>query len=133
MINTAITFGQSLDKDNFKLTKTTLSPECTYNTGKEILKGPDDICHSYESNMLDGRKKIDKLEWGQSGVEQISGSDFLVHFTDYLTHKGIEHTYRCSQKLTLDADGKIVYIEHLEDLAERANLDEFYRQVGLKT
>lgn len=69
----------------------------------------------------------------KAGLSKSPGLIFLVHFTDYLTHKGIEHTYRCSQKLTLDADGKIVYIEHLEDLAERANLDEFYRQVGLKT
>jgi len=51
-----IQFGQSLDNDEFELTKVLLSSECKYIIGDEVLIGPVDICNSYEQNMIEGRK-----------------------------------------------------------------------------
>lgn len=132
MLKTAQKFATSLDQDNFPLTKTTLSPNCQYIIGSETLTGPEAICHSYEQNMLEGRAKLDKLEWGQSEIEVISDSEYVVHFTDFLTHKGIQFTHQCKQKLSFNEQGKIMLIEHIDDPEGQARLDDFYRTVGLK-
>ena len=125
-------FGLSLDKDDFNRVKNMLSLDCKYVIGNEVLIGPEDICKSYEQNMKEGRKKLDSLEWGRSNIEQINEVEFYVHFTDYLTHKGIYYIHRCKQKLKLDNDNKIASIEHIHDQEEQDNLNIFYKKVGLK-
>jgi len=132
MIEIAIQFGQSLDRDEFHLTQQLLSEHCEYTIGEDTLIGPESICQSYEQNMIAGRKKLDVLEWGQSVFETISDNEFYVHFTDYLTHKEKSYTHRCKQKLTLNENGKITHIEHIHDQEEQDRLDHFYREVGLK-
>ena len=132
MLTIAQLFRTSLDQDNFTITKTTLSPDCTYTIGAETLIGPDAICRSYEQNMVEGRKKLDKLEWGQSEIEVISDSEYFVHFTDYLTHKGIQFIHQCKQKLSFNEQGEIMRIEHIDDPEAQARLDDFYKKVGLK-
>lgn len=127
----AALFGSSLDKDEFEITKGLLSQDCQYSIGMKILRGPDEICQSYEQNMIEGRKKLDKLEWGESNIEKISESEYYVHFTDHLGHKGIEHIHRCKQKLTISGE-MIIQIEHIDNMEEQNKLDAFYRQVGLK-
>jgi peptidase S41-like protein len=131
MLETAKKFGQSLDNDNFMETKKLLSRECKYIIGEDVLNGPEDICRSYEQNMIEGRKKLDKLEWGQSSIEPINDFEFYVHFTDYLTHKGQNYTHKCKQKLTINKDGMIVLIEHINDSEEQSRLNDFYRNVGI--
>jgi len=94
-------FGTSLDQDDFETTKTVLSDNCEYDIGSETLVGAIAICNSYEQNMIAGRKKMDKLEWGKSWIESINDNQYFVHFTDYLTHKGETYTHCCKQKLTI--------------------------------
>jgi hypothetical protein len=109
-----------------------LSSDCTYFIGEDVLVGPKDICQSYEQNMIEGRKKLDVLEWGKSKIESINDADYYVHFTDYLTHKGEKYTHRCKQKLHVNTDGFINSIEHIHDQEEQDRLDAYYRRVGLK-
>ncbi len=132
MQSVAAQFGTSLDQDDFATTKTLLSNDCTYHIGSEVLTGPDAIANSYEQNMIAGRKKLDVLEWGQSRIEPLGDNEFYVHFTDYLTHKGKSYTHRCKQKLTLNDKGKITAIVHIHNEEEQQQLDDYYRQVGLK-
>jgi len=128
----ASAFGISLDRDDFSATKNLLDDKCQYFIGKEILQGPSAICKSYEDNMIEGRKKLDKLEWGQSQIEEINNNEFYVHFTDYLTHKNEKYTHKCKQKLTVGSNDKIVKIEHIANPTEQERLNEFYMKVGLK-
>lgn len=125
-------FGTSLDVDDFPTTAMLLSDDCTYDIGNEVLRGPDAICNSYEQNMIAGRKKLDKLEWGKSRIEPLNDNEYYVHFTDYLTHKGKDYTHRCKQKLTINNDSKITHIQHIHDEEEQLRLDDYYRSVGLK-
>lgn len=129
---TAVLFGQSLDQDDFNTTATLLDEQCTYHIGTEVLKGPVPIAQSYEKNMLEGRKKLDQLEWGQSSIETKGALLFHVHFTDYLTHKGMKHTHRCEQELTFSKEGKIIKIRHIHNQQEQEQLDLYYKKVGLK-
>ena len=131
MESTAKQFGVALDNDDFALTRTTLSDDCRYETGKETLIGPTAICNSYEVNMIAGRNKFDELEWGKCRIEKLSDHQFYVHFCDHLTKNGITHIYRCKQKLTMNESGKISLIEHEEIPEERKRLNAFYKKVGL--
>ncbi len=128
----AVKFGNSLDKDDFATTKSTLDIACVYVIGNDILTGPDEIVKSYEDNMIEGRKKLDKLEWGQCEIEEINEDEYYVHFTDYLTHNGIQYIHRCKQKLTVGPDNRIVKIEHIDDPLEQESLNSYYKSVGLK-
>lgn len=128
----AIEFGRTLDKDQFELTRKLLSDDCTYFIGEELLVGPDEICNSYEKNMMEGREKLDDLEWGESKVEAVNDKEFVVHFTDYLTHRNKKHVHRCEQILTFNANGLICSIRHVDDAREEKKLNEFYQSVGLK-
>lgn len=128
----AAAFGSALDKDDFKAAALLLADDCLYYIGTEKLEGPEAICASYESNMLEGRVKFDKLEWGESRVEAIDDESCYVHFTDYLGHKGQEYTHRCKQRIQLNESGLIWQIEHIHDKAEHERLQNFYRSVGLK-
>ncbi len=128
----AIEFGNSLDKDDFVTTRSILAKDCKYNIGNEILIGPENIAKSYEDNMIEGRKKLDKLEWGQSQIENINETEFYVHFTDYLTHKNKAYTHKCKQKVVVGADNKITSITHISDIEEQESLNNYYKSVGLK-
>ena len=125
-------FGESLDNDDFNTTKELLSQDCKYVIGNDVLYGPDNICQSYEQNMIEGRKKLDTLEWGKSYTESINNSEFYIHFTDFLTHKGKSYTHKCKQKLSINNEGQIVSIEHIHDQEEQDRLNNYYKEVGLK-
>ena len=64
-------FGESLDVDDFDTARELLSEDCKYKLGEEVYIGPNDICKSYEQNMINARNKLDKLEWGKSCIEPI--------------------------------------------------------------
>ena len=132
MLEIAKAFGESLDQDDFKRTAGLLSSDCIYHIGDDKLVGPAEICASYENNMIEGRKKLDELEWGQSRIEPISSTEYYVHFTDYLTHQGKKYTHRCKQKLSFNSEDKIAIITHIHDQEEQDRLDDYYRSVGLK-
>ncbi|WP_299890005.1 hypothetical protein [uncultured Lacinutrix sp.] len=109
-----------------------MSQDCNYFIGEDVLIGPEKICQSYEQNMIEGRQKLDNLEWGQSEIEPLKSNEFYVHFTDYLTHKGIKHTHRCKQKLFINEHGLIQRIEHIHNQEEQDKLNAYYKSVGLK-
>ncbi|MFK7947140.1 MAG: hypothetical protein AB8G11_06110 [Saprospiraceae bacterium] len=129
----ATNFGTSLDNDDFETTKMLLSVDCEYFIGDTTLTGPEAIAGSYEANMIEGRNKMDKLEWGKSEIETISDTEYFVHFTDYLTHKGETYIHRCKQKVSVNDDGKIFKIVHISNAEEQQKLKAFYKRVGIKT
>ena len=124
-------FGRLLDADEFERVAKLLSHDCEYFIGDEVLLGAEAICKSYESNMVEGRQKLDHLEWGESRVEHIDDTGYFVHFTDYLTHKGKKHTHRCRQRLLINEEGLVTRIEHIRDPKEQEKLAQYYKEVGL--
>ncbi len=128
----ALQFGTSLDNDNYTLFRATLAPHCKYNIGDKELKGPIDISNLYESNMKEGHQKFDELVWGNCRIEEVSENEFDVYFSDFLKHKGIEHNYKCKQRLTINDENLVTHIQHMELPCEREDLLKFYAKVGLK-
>ncbi len=124
-------FGRSLDQDQYEQTRQVLSPDCRYIIGDKIIKGPQAISDSYEQNMIEGKRKLDKLVWGECKIEAIDEQYFYVHFTDYITHKGQSYTHKCSQKVLVNDQMLIEQIEHIHNQNEMDNLHSFYKAVGV--
>ncbi|MEZ5057118.1 MAG: hypothetical protein R2879_08790 [Saprospiraceae bacterium] len=124
-------FAFALDADDFETAKFYLSSEAVYYIGNSILKGKEEIGKSYETNMLEGRAKLDNLIWGESRIQLVSNESFIIHFTDFLTHKNLTHVHRCEQKVWINSKLKIIKIEHLSNPKEEIALLEFYKKVGL--
>jgi len=125
-------FTEALDQDNFQRLRKLLGEECTYQIGTQELVGPDAIADSYEQNMIEGRKALDELTWGQCGIEKVSENEFLLHFTDHLKHQGHSYIHRCQQRIVIGEDKTIVSIVHVENDEEQFKLEQFYRKVGLQ-
>lgn len=126
-------FGHALDNDAYEKTRALLSADCIYAIGEETIVGAQAIVDSYEQNMLAGRKKMDKLEWGESTIDQLSPQEFIVNFTDKLFHKGEHYIFQCQQRLFISEDGKINKIEHIHDEAAWQELQSWYKSVGIPT
>lgn len=133
MIAIAQKFGNSLDQDDYKTTLDLLTEDYTYDMGDTVLVGAQKIVDSYEQNMIAGRKKMDKLEWGQSTIDEISSKEFIVNFTDNLFHKGAHYIFQCQQRLFITDDGKINKIEHIHNEAAWQELQSWYKSVGIPT
>lgn len=127
----ALTFGTALDNDDYAKAKTVVAPDCTYDIGSAVLKGPDQIIDSYEENMKKGKIKFDKLVWGKCKIVPVDDQKFEVHFSDHLTKNGKTHNYKCKQILTINEDGLIANIEHQEFPGEKEKLHSFYNSVDI--
>lgn len=124
-------FGTYLDEDDFEGFKSILAEECIYEIGDQVLKTNSSIAGLYEKNMKEGKQKFDELRWGKSEVQQVSENEFDVYFSDFLKHKGLEHNYKCKQRIIINSKNLVEKIQHMELAGEREALQEFYKQVGL--
>lgn len=124
-------FGLALDHDDFETAQNLLAENCEYDIGEKMLRGAAAIANSYEANMIEGRKKLDELVWGKCRVEWVGELKVLLFFTDYLKHRGKSHTFKCSQLLTFNSEGKIIRIDHRDIEGEPEQLRAFYLSVGL--
>lgn len=69
---------------------------------------------------------------GASGVGKTTLRNQLdVYFSDFLKHKGLEHYYKCKQRIHFSSKGLVEKIVHMELPGEREKLNAYYQQVGL--
>ncbi len=125
-------FGCYLDADDFTRFKSLLEENCVYEIGGKVLDSKETIAGLYEKNMKEGKLKFDELVWGKSEVKQVNEQEFEVYFSDFLKHKGIEHNYKCKQRITINEVGLVTKIVHIELPGKREALKKFYKQVGLE-
>ena len=124
-------FGKFLDQDDFENFKSILTENCIYEIGDQVLITKDSIAGLYEKNMKEGKAKFDELLWGKSKIKKINENQFDVYFSDFLKHKGIEHNYKCKQRITVSHNNLVEKITHMELPGESESLKKFYNQVGL--
>ena len=125
-------FGEYLDADDFESVKTLLTDDCRYEINSKLIIGKIPIVDSYESSLKEGKQKFDQLIWGKSKIKAINENEFEVHFSDFLTHQGITHNYKCKQLLLINSDLLIEKIIHQEFPGQKESLEKFYINVGLK-
>lgn len=124
-------FARRLDADQYEAIRSLLTPDCVYETGHEILKGPDAIIASYREHGERARKLVDRIDY-TSDVVEAGSRHVIVVFTDSLTHKGAPHVYRLNQHLHFSKDGLIERIVHEDMPGERERLTEFMNRIGIR-
>ncbi len=124
-------FGEYLDTDQYTSFKALLTLDCLYLIYDTSYHNADDIAQLYASNMKAGKEKLDRLEWGKAIINHLKDDVFNIHFTDYLEHKGLKHTYECNQWVYVNDQLKIYKIVHKEIPEKKKALAEFYEKVGL--
>jgi len=124
----AQSFGTLLDQDDFEGFKKLLAADCVYHIHEDILHGGDEIAGLYEQNMKAGKKKFDKLEWGECSITALSEDQFMVHFSDFITHGGQTHNYKCNQIISINDDLVVTTIKHQEIPGEREAFEQYLSQ-----
>ena len=124
-------FAQALDEDDFDTARSFVAEDCTYLQGEDELIGPDAIIASYQGNSEWARENLDELRY-ESSVRDLGDGLFEVHYADHSYHKQQRHTFRCAQRIALNAEGKIARIIHFELPGQREALNDFFTRVGIE-
>jgi hypothetical protein len=113
-------FANALDANVFDKAIALLDVNCIYNIkGKEIIdfyRKADAWC----------KKTLDAYKY-ESSVDE----EGVITFYDHITHSGLKHTHCCKQRITLNNDGLITRIEHIELPNQREAIDKFFEQVSI--
>ncbi len=128
-MNTKISFqfANALDENDFDAAVKLLHNQCTYSIHDTEMVGADDIIDSYRKADAWCKETLDAYEY-ESSVDE----EGVITFYDHITHGGLKHTHCCQQKITLDGDGLIAHIEHIELPNERESINAFFKQVGVQ-
>ena len=119
-----------LDHDAFADLPAMMHARCTYVLPNETIIGPDGIVASYRAASEWAHATFDTIEWYSELAIEPDGR-VRITFIDITRHKGVDHTYRCQQIITIGDDGLICHIEHIDLPEERAALDAFFDRVGV--
>jgi hypothetical protein len=125
MESTTAQFAKALDQSDFESVIPLLAADCTYTISGSTLSGIEAIIASYQEADEWGKKNLDDVRY-ESKVEGNA-----ITFIDFLSHKGKSHLHQCQQITTMNADGLICHIEHVELRGEREQVDEFFSSVGV--
>jgi hypothetical protein len=121
---TGTRFAAALDADDFDAVRWVLAAGCRYEIRGTVLVGPDAILESYRSASEGAKQEFDSVRY-ESLVVAFGAGTVTVEFADHVERNGKAHTFRCRQRLTLDADGRVVGIVHEDLPGERERLTEF--------
>jgi len=128
---TAEAFVRALDTEDFDATEAILAPSCVYQfRGAETLGGAK-IVASYRAAAEWASESFDRIRY-ESSLQQETPTRFRVRFIDLTEHGGRSHRHECEQVFTVDADGRIDSIEHIDLPGERERLRAFLDGVGVK-
>ena len=129
--SSVVAFAAALDKDDFETAIGFVTDDCVYDAPSGQIIGAKSIMDSYAKNAAWAREAFDSLEF-RSHVETRSSSEAVVEYTDITVHRGIRHTYRCQQFVTINEEGKISAIKHREIPGQQEVLNAFFDKVGVK-
>lgn len=128
----------ALDRDDFVMASGFVHPECVYESPGGRMVGRDAIIDSYRKNAEWARAAFDRIEY-ESSVEPMADGRFRVTYTDRTWHtprttapEPLAHVYQCQQILTVNEDGLITHIEHVEIPGQRQALEAYLTKCGVK-
>jgi hypothetical protein len=117
-------FASLLDGDDLARLAPLLAATCTYDTGQELLVGPEAIIASYRGASDRAREQFDDMRF-ESELIAADDHSAVVLFRDLITLRGRTHVHVCHQRVEFAPDGKVVRIEHRELPGERERLEAF--------
>jgi hypothetical protein len=123
--------ARALDRDDYAAAARLIASDCEYDTGREVLRGADDIVASYQANSAWGRETFDALIF-ESRVNPPTGQRVAVRFVDIIRKGDLEYRHECIQEFTVGQDGKVVRIVHQDLPGETEALHDFFRRCGIE-
>ena len=124
-------FAAALDRDDIESAASMLAPDCHYDNGATILKGPDAIINSYRESSERARRLLDEVRY-ESTIQQGAGNQAAITFIDHLRKDTLTYVYRCRQMVEINEAGRIASIRHEELDGEREALHRFFKSCGIE-
>ncbi len=91
------------------------------------ISGPAAIIAAYRSNGSSARDRFDSISY-RSDVSAIDLDHARIRFTDFLSRAGENFVFECEQIVTVDRDGRISAIEHVDLDGAREALADFIQR-----
>lgn len=130
LLSTGEQFAEALNCNDFEAAAAMLDEDCHYEIGDSPMVGRYEIIDSYRRNAQWAAENLDGIEYDNT-VQALPNSGVCVTFIDHVSHRGLQHTYKCQQILRFDNDGLISSIRHVEIEAERKALRRFLERCGI--
>lgn len=124
-------FAAALDANDWDAALGLLAPRCRYDCRGTTSEGGDAIVASYREIGEWVAATFADVRYA-SEVVSADPPHVLLEFRDHMRHGDHVLDFRCRQRLTVDADGKIVAIAHIDLPGERDKADRFNAACGVK-
>ncbi len=126
----ATRFAEALDREDYAAAAELLDEDCVYLIRGERHVGPAEIIASYKGNGDSAARSFDSIVYG-SAVRSSGQSSATIEFSDDITHQDKSLMHRCEQTVTVDTQGRIVRLQHIDLPGERERLAAFKQSCGL--
>jgi len=124
MIEHAVQLAKALDAEDYDAAAKHLAQGCTYEFRGRVIEGADAIIASYRAAGEAGRDRFDAIHY-ESSVLPVGTDGARIDYTDIVTIAGDTHAHRCAQEVSLDKDGLVSRIRHIDLEGERETLQQF--------
>lgn len=120
-------FAVALDAEDYATAQAWLADACTFDCRGQRYMGPAAIIAAYRSNGSSARDRFDSISY-RSDVSAIDLDHARIRFTDFLSRAGENFVFECEQIVTVDRDGRISAIEHVDLDGAREALADFIQR-----
>jgi hypothetical protein len=124
MIEHAVQLAKALDAEDYEAAMNHLAQGCTYELRGRVIEGADAIIASYRTAGEAGEDRFDAIRY-ESSVSPVGTDGARIDYTDIVTIAGHTHAHRCAQEVSLDGDGLVSHIRHIDLEGERERLHQF--------
>lgn len=122
-------FARALDEGDWSAASSLLHPECRYDCRGSVVTGPT-LLDGYRTTDAWVKATFDAVRY-ESRIE-IEDGRARIHFRDFIDHGEHHLDFKCEQLLTIDEDGRIVSIEHIDLPGELETADAFNQVCGVR-
>jgi hypothetical protein len=130
-LTVARALATALDASDYNAARNLMDTECAYDPGTRTITGREAIIASYREADDWGRTTLDQVVF-KSTVCMLADRRAAIDYLDRLRHRGHAHDHRCRQIVTVNDDGLVAHIEHVDLPGEPEALQTFFEQVGVQ-
>lgn len=126
----ALRFAALLDQRRYDDLADVLAAECVYEFRGGTIQGAQGIIQTYRTSTEWGFEVFDRTEF-ESEIFPVSEDSARVRFTDHLFLGDAGHRHVCEQVVTVNDEGRIMRIEHVDLPGETDALNAFMKSCGV--
>lgn len=124
MIEHAQQLARALDAEDYDAALALLAPDCVYDLRGTRIRGARAIVESYRKNADAARCRFDRITY-ESTVTETGEMTATIEYVDIVTLASRIHRHRCIQNITMNEDGLVSCIRHVDIKGESEALRRF--------